>query len=139
MGINKLFDCVLLVDDDPINGFFNAQLLSRLGIANTVKTTSTALEAVEFIRQCCILEEGELNSMLIFLDIHSTTYNGMELLNLVNSMTNKVLEKVDIIILSSSLDIMEADKGAELNILGYIEKPLSSEKLQELLAKSVKA
>lgn len=137
MEIKKNFDCVLLVDDDPINGFLNAQLISRLGIANSVKTTSNALEAVEFIRQCCILEEGEFNSMLIFLDIHSSTYNGIEFLNLVNSMTNKVFEKVQIINLSSSMGKVDIDKGAGPNIFGYIEKPLTSEKLQKLLAKAV--
>ena len=138
-GINKFTDCVLLVDDDPINAFFNAQLLSRLGIANTVKTASNALEAVDFIRQCCLLEEGELNSMLIFLDIPSTAYNGMELLNLVDSMTNKVFEKLEVIILTASIDEMEFLNDTEYNVLGIIEKPLSREKLEKLIAKGIQA
>ena len=136
MGINNFFDCVLLVDKDPINGFFNAQLVSRLGIANSVKTTSNGLEAVEFINQCCFSEEGEVNTMLILLDIHSAAYSGMELLDLVNSMAYKVFEKVEIINLSSSLDQMDTEKAEESKILGFIEKPLTSEKLQKLLDKT---
>lgn len=141
MRINNFFDCVLLVDDDPIEGFFNAQLISRSGITSSVKLTSEALEAVEFIRQCCISEEGELNKMLIFLDIHSTAYNGMELLVLVNSMTKKVFEEVNIVILSSSLEKLELDldKVGVPNSIRFIEKPLTSEKLQELVAKAALA
>ena len=137
MGINNFFDCVLLVDEDPINGFFNAQLISRLGIANSVKTTSNGLEAVEFIRQCCFSEEGEVNTILILLDIYSGAYSGMEILDIVSSMTYKVFEKIEIINLSSSLDKMDTEKAEESNILGFIEKPLTSEKLQKLLAKTV--
>lgn len=58
-------------------------------------------------------------------------------MNLLNSMTNKIFENVEIINLSSSLDKMDIDKGAEPNILGFIEKPLNSEKLQKLLAKRI--
>ena len=134
MGINKFTDCVLLVDDDPVNGFINAQLISRLGVADTVKTASDALEAVDFIRQCCLLEEDELCSMLIFLDVHSTAYNGTDLLNMVNSMTRQVFDKVEIIILTASPDKLNGHSAEGSNVLGVIEKPLTKEKLEKLIA-----
>lgn len=138
MGVYKSFDCVLLVDDDPLDVFLNAQLLSRLGIANTVRATSNALEAVKFIRQCCILEQ-EMNSMLIILNIDTSSCDGFEFLNLVNSMATGFLDKVAIIILSSSVSKEDMDRAKKYNVLGYIELPLTSEKLQEIIAKNFKA
>ena len=133
MGTSKLTDCVLLIDEDTINGFYNAQLLSRLGIAKTVKVIPNATEAVEFIRHCCMSEDGEKYSMLIFLDLYPASFNGNELLSIINQMTKKTLEKVGFIFLTPSLLNTGIPNEKEHNILGAIEKPLSIEKLLKLI------
>lgn len=129
----KKFDTLLLVEDDAISRFATVMVLKEVGVADEFQFVNDGLEAIEYLHE----HRNKLNSntsgsMLMILDLNMPIYDGFDVLRYLklNSVIN--LEKVEIMILTSS--ISESDKATALryNVSAFIEKPLSRQKLVEV-------
>jgi CheY-like chemotaxis protein len=117
-----------LIDDDPINNLINKRLIAKLEIGNKIEEYLEAEKAIERIRQ---LESDK--SILIFLDINMPVMNGWDFLHqYLNQFEGR---KDTIVVLSSSIDIQDKNKALGFSCVeGFIEKPLSPEKIKNILA-----
>ena len=124
------FECILLVEDDSITNFLNTIVLEKLGIAKSIIATLNGEEALHYLR-----ENGCPD--LILLDINMPVMNGLEFLKAFHKKDLKNKEKTKIIILSSSENL---DDKAEINSynLPFMNKPLSGEKLLEIISNHYK-
>lgn len=125
-------DCVLLVDDDAVTNFINEHLLVRMQCCKNVKSTESIEEALQFIEGCYLLREKP-KSWLIIMDINMPIMNGFEFLDELNSRTDLPIQKIDVIIHSSSIERIDTEKAKNYNILAYLDKPLTQEKLKAAL------
>jgi CheY-like chemotaxis protein len=124
-----LFDTIFLVDDDPINNLINKRLLGKVEIAKNI---------VEFIEGEAALEklkEFDPNqSILIFLDINMPVLNGWEFLEKYQEIHANRCDKI--VILSSSIDYQDRLKSQGYkSVTGFLEKPLTLEKIRVQLEK----
>lgn len=121
------FYSIILVDDDPINNLINKRLISKLKLTPQIEEFLEAEQAIERIR-----ELDSEDSILIFLDINMPVMNGWDFLN--QYLKEFKLRKDRIIVLSSSIDFQDRQKAKEFSCVeGFIEKPLSPEKIKNIL------
>jgi CheY-like chemotaxis protein len=121
------FYSIILVDDDPINNLINRRLISKLNLTPHIEEFLEAEQAIERIRTTDVAEK-----MLIFLDINMPVMNGWDFLN--QYMKEFKFRKDKIIVLSSSIDFQDRQKAKEFACVeGFIEKPLSPEKIKFVL------
>ena len=125
-------DCVLLVDDDSVTNFINEHLLVKMQCCKNVKSTESIEEALQFIEDCFLLRERP-KSWLIIIDINMPIMNGFEFLDELNSRTDLPIQETDVIIHSSSIKGIDTEKAKKYNILAYLNKPLTQEKLKAAL------
>lgn len=126
--------CVLLVDDDPITNFINENLLSEIKFCQEIEVAGDVEKALQFIEKC-YLPSQEQKSLLILLDLNMPVWDGFEFLEELNNRTNLPFHKIDVVILSSSLLNVDTERAKKYNILDYIAKPLTKEKLMAALKK----
>lgn len=121
------YSTIILVDDDPINNLINKRLISKLQVAEKVEEF---LEAEKALEKLSSLDQKE--KALILLDINMPVMNGWDFLN--HYIENLSHRPDKIVMLSSSIDFQDRIKAKSYScVKGFIEKPLTPEKLQEAL------
>lgn len=121
------FDTIFLVDDDPINNLINKRLLGKVQITNNIVEF---LEAEEVLVKLNDIDPNQ--SILIFLDINMPVLNGWEFLGKYQEMYADRSDKI--VILSSSIDYQDRFKAQGFKIVsGFLEKPLTLEKIKSLI------
>src|SRR5690606_15788922 len=121
-----LFDLILLIDDDPINNLINRRLINKLDISPAVIDFLEAEKALEYLNS----KNGI--KTLILLDINMPVMNGWDFLTSYAVLENK--RKDFIIMLSSSIDHQDRQRSQAYKFVkGFIEKPLTREKLEKSL------
>lgn len=132
MGIAKI-NSVLLVDDDKITNFINEKIIHKLGVSEKVVVLNNGKEAIDYISKVKISEQASMPE-LIFLDINMPVMDGFEFIE--NFRHIKPDKKVVIIMLTTSSNDKDLEKISDTSeIAGYINKPLTEQKLQEALQK----
>ena len=121
------FDLIVLIDDDPINNLINKRLINKLNLS---PRTIEFLEAEVALKY---LENPDLEKkILILVDINMPVMNGWDFLSHYLKFENDREDRI--IMLSSSIDFQDRKKSKEFPIVhGFIEKPLTHEKLESLL------
>lgn len=124
---------VLLVDDDSINNYINLRLFEKLYAGQNVDIVTNGKEALEYLRKLKHVN-GDC-PQLILLDINMPVMNGIEFLD---SFCREVLcdEMPIIIILTTSNDPIDISRIRQYPaVAGFLNKPLTEEKLQGLMEK----
>lgn len=121
------FDLIVLIDDDPINNLINKRLIKKLIISSCVKEFLEAEEALKYIRSL-----NQPNKVLILVDINMPVMNGWDFLKEYAEVESS--REDTIIMLSSSIDFQDRQKSKDFPYVdGFIEKPLTFEKLKNIL------
>jgi CheY-like chemotaxis protein len=117
------------VDDDPINNLINNRLLNKVKVTEKIEEFLEGQYAIERISKIPLDK-----NILIFLDINMPVMNGWEFLTIYQDTFMGRNDKI--IILSSSIDFQDRQKAQEFSIVSdFLEKPLTLDKIQFLLAK----
>lgn len=128
--MNKIAS-TLLVDDDSINNFINQRLIEDLGVTHHLALANNGLEALEYLKNNC--QEAAICPALILLDINMPVMDGFEFLQEFQTMQFFNKDKIRIVVLTTSTSQKDAQKLQEFPIDGFINKPLTEEKILELV------
>ena len=109
---------VLVVDDSATVRKFVSVSLSMQGF--TVVTACDGMDALEK------LPKGKFD--LVITDLNMPTMDGFELIKALRESPE--FHDLPVIILSSLADRANKEQGATLNVLSYVVKPFSLEKIQ---------
>lgn len=123
----------MLIDDDSITNFLNELLLKEMDISEELIITADGQKALDVIYNRCVLK-GECPD-LILLDVNMPVVNGFEFLKRYNEMMFDNKQSVVIVMLSTSLNPRDKEKAEALNVSDYLTKPLSKDRINELLEK----
>ena len=122
---------VLLVDDDQTTNFLNQLLLTRLGVAEQVLIAANGEEALRLLAQQC---KGPATCPnLILLDMNMPVLNGLAFLEAYTQLPAVVQRCIIIVMLTTSLHPVDLARAQQLPIAGFLNKPLTEEKVQDLL------
>ncbi|TGE16535.1 response regulator [Hymenobacter elongatus] len=123
--------CVLLVDDDPITNFLNQRLLDELALTDKLLVALNGKEAIALIEEHCPFSVG--CPALILLDVNMPVMNGFDFLDAYQQLIGAQQKPSVIIMLTTSLHPRDVQRGETLNIAGFLNKPLTKEKIREIL------
>lgn len=128
--MKRKINCTLLVDDDMISNFISEKYLQKMGVSEEVKIVTNGEMALKYIEEC---GENSLCPELIFLDINMPVMNAFHFLDIYKNKYRDAPGKI--IILSTSSHPNDIDKLYQFGITDYINKPLSTAKIAEIMEK----
>lgn len=122
---------VLLVDDDPIFNFLHTRMLSLGGLAREVHTALNGRQALDLLNGyfsgTAILPDA------ILLDLTMPELDGFGFLEALRKLKTPGMEKVNIVVITSSINPKDIERVRSLGVTNYLIKPVTIEKLKEAL------
>ena len=122
-------NCIILIDDDPVTNFLNAEVIKSLDIAKDVKAFTAIGEALALVKEKC---GGSDCPEIIFLDVNMATEDGFDFLNELHFL-NADFNKMKVIMLSSSNLSKDKNKAKQLGAFDYLVKPLDEVSLMSVV------
>lgn len=123
---------VFLVDDDETSNFLNTLLIRNMEITEKVEVAKNGKEALTKFLALQQFKDKDWPE-LVLLDINMPVMDGFEFLEEFEKLYDHDHENIKIVMLTSSDSPKDIDKAKKYNIAGYINKPLTEEKLQNVI------
>jgi CheY-like chemotaxis protein len=124
---------VLLVDDDPTTNFLHKLLLTRMGVAEQVLVAENGEQVLPTLDQTCSASVNPACPRLILLDMNMPVLNGLAFLEAYVQMPLAHQQAIVIVMLTTSLHPVDLARVEQLPIAGFLNKPLTQEKVTALL------
>jgi len=119
--MNQKLVNILLVEDDEVDVMNVKRAFSKNKIMNPLFIAGNGVEALEMLKDKIIPLPK-----IIILDINMPKMNGIEFLKIVRE--NEKLKNISIFVMTTSNEDSDKIDAYNLNVAGYILKPLSFEK-----------
>jgi response regulator of citrate/malate metabolism len=132
------FNCVLLVDDDGVTNFINHRLIKKMNITGCIQSAVNGNEALKYLKDFSLKNDNK-GPELVLLDINMPVLDGFEFLEQFQTMSFSNKENIKIVILTTSTHQKDILKISSNTHIGYINKPLTQDKLMEVLEKNGQA
>ncbi len=121
---------LLVIDDDEINIFIIKKIVVKTGYNVDMVSKNNGQLAIDYLAQ--IAEDENEFPHLMLIDINMPVLNGWEFLEAYDTLNPH--QKPDMYMLSSSVYENDIEKAKTYkSIKGFISKPLSIDRLKELL------
>ena len=124
------FTKVLFIDDDFITISICERMMKLTQFSNEFVSCRDGLQAQEYL----INHKTQLPD-IIFVDLHMTVMNGWEFLEWFGNWSKSLNVDIPVYVLSSSLSREDFEQAYVHKVDGYIVKPMTAERLNEICAK----
>ncbi|MFC7667582.1 response regulator [Hymenobacter humi] len=124
--------CVMLVDDDRTTNYLNQLLLKRLAVTDKLLVALNGQEALDLVQEHCRQATHECPA-LILLDVKMPVMDGFAFLAAYDKLAMEHREAIIIVMLTTSLHPQDVERVKQLNIAGFLNKPLTEGKLNDVL------
>jgi len=121
----------MLVDDNPNDNFFHEREIKKNNLSTIVVTKDSGLDALVYLKS---QKDKNMQPDLIFLDINMPGMNGWEFLQEYTLLDKELHNRIIIIMLTTSDnpdDVARSKEGSFVS--GYITKPLTREKMNDII------
>lgn len=120
----------ILIEDNLIDQFVIKKILKKVLDINPLYIANNGKEGLEWL-----LKNTKQKPLVIFLDIQMPIMNGFEFLDQFTKLEEQIKDKIQIFVLSSTLDLDEIKKVKEnRHVSGFWNKPLQIEILRNKFA-----
>ncbi|MBV5315508.1 MAG: response regulator [Prolixibacteraceae bacterium] len=123
--------CIMLVDDNKNDNFFHEREIKKTHLETIVVPMESGAKALEYLNS--MNESGNINPILIFLDINMPGMDGWGFLDEYSKL-DKVIQSGIIIVMLTTSDNTETKARAMSwsSVSDYITKPLTKEIMEDL-------
>lgn len=119
---------ILLVEDDDVDVMNVRRAFHRNNITNPIHVASNGLEALHLLRS----GQVPADRRLILLDLNMPKMNGIEFLRELRA--DPQLSHVPVVVLTTSNDERDKVDAYNLNVAGYLLKPVTFGNFVDLMA-----
>ena len=119
---------ILLVEDDQVDIMNVKRAFDKNRITNPVYVATNGLEALEMLRSNAVPHERRL----ILLDLNMPKMTGIEFLRELRA--DPVLSATPVVVLTTSNDERDKINAYNLNVAGYLLKPVTFINFVEVMA-----
>jgi len=117
---------ILLVEDDSVDAMTVKRALKDLKVTNPLVHSANGEEAIDYLRN-----DANEKPCVILLDLNMPKMNGIEFLKV--AKTDEMLKRIPAVVLTTSKDDRDKVESFELNVAGYIVKPVDYKKFVEAI------
>lgn len=129
----------MLIDDDEPTNYISKILIEEAECTDHIQIVQSGQLALNYLGsngQFASKDERFPYPNLIFLDINMPAMNGWEFLDRYDKLEQKDKAETVVVMLTTSLNPDDKLKAKEMPLVsGFEDKPLTSEKLNEILRK----
>lgn len=129
------YNFAMLLDDNELDNFINQKTIESSHFASKVYVNTSSKSALEFLKNLEILGDNSISLFpeVILVDINMPMIDGFQFIELLKKTFSKKINKIKIIILTSSLSPSDREKSEALveNII-YLNKPLTQAALNQI-------
>ena len=121
----------IIVDNDPVNNLLCSLAIKDAAADADILAFTNPLKAFEYISA---YDESNNSMNILLLDINMPIWSGWDFADRFEKLDEKIKNRFKIYMLSSSIDNDDKLRAEEnKNVVDYIEKPLTEEKVSSLL------
>ncbi|HSV77562.1 MAG TPA: response regulator [Bacteroidales bacterium] len=125
-------DHLLLVDDSDIDNLINKKVVENNQFARQIMVVKSVNAAIRYLLEIFSEDSPALPDM-IFLDIRMPDQDGFDFLEKFRQLDSHIKSQCKIVMLTSSIDADDYRNAMENPyVIGFINKPLTSNALQQL-------
>ncbi|HVG64398.1 MAG TPA: response regulator [Hyalangium sp.] len=118
---------ILLVEDDEVDVMNVQRSFKKNNISNPLYVAGNGVEALEMLRNGSVPSQNRL----ILLDINMPKMNGIEFLRVLRA--DPALRSNPVVVLTTSNDDKDRMESFQLNVAGYLLKPVTFSSFVELM------
>lgn len=131
----KKIDIACIIDDDPIFVFGTTKIMKLANFCNSFMVFQNGEEAINNLRPIIEANDTSLPDVIL-LDLNMPVMDGWEFLD--EFVKIPCEKEITIYIVTSSIDPQDMEKAKDYDkISNYLVKPITADKLQEILAGAV--
>ncbi len=119
---------IMLIEDDEVDVLTVRRALQQTRITNPLYTASDGEDALEKLRS----GEVSLDGLLLLLDLNMPRMSGIEMLQSLRKDPD--LKHLPVVVLTTSDDERDKIEAYNLNVAGYIVKPVTFTDFVEAMA-----
>jgi CheY-like chemotaxis protein len=119
---------ILLVEDDAVDVMNVRRAFEKNNIINPLHVASNGIDALQMLRS----DQLPSDRRIVLLDLNMPRMNGLEFLRHVRS--DPQLNLVPVVVLTTSADERDKVEAFNLNVAGYLVKPVTFGDFAELMA-----
>ncbi|CAN5877531.1 response regulator [soil metagenome] len=119
---------ILLVEDDEVDVMTVRRAFTKANIANPIYVARDGIEALDVLRR----DVMPPSRRLVLLDINMPRMNGIECLREIRKDPN--LATLTVVVLTTSNDDRDRVEAYQLNVAGYLVKPVTVMDFAEVMA-----
>jgi CheY-like chemotaxis protein len=119
---------ILLVEDDDVDVMNVRRAFQRAHVSNPLHVAGNGIEALEMLRGDGIPSERRL----VLLDLNMPRMNGIEFLRAIRADAD--LRSLPVVVLTTSNDERDKVDAYNLNVAGYLLKPVTFTDFVDLMA-----
>ena len=119
---------ILLVDDDEVDVMTVKRAFTKANITNKVHVATNGVEALEMLRG----PDLPTTRRIVLLDLNMPRMNGIELLREVRK--DPQLAGLTVVVLTTSNEDRDRVEAFQLNVAGYLLKPVTFSEFAEVMA-----
>src|SRR5687768_14011100 len=123
---------ILLIDDNLTTIRLNKLVIEKVGKSMEVLTASDGKAALELLKDC--ERHGGPFPELIFVDLKMPAMDGLEFYDKFKDLFPNRLRHTKVVMLTTSLNSEDMKKATAAGITHYLNKPLTTSKIQEILS-----
>jgi CheY-like chemotaxis protein len=123
---------IILVEDDEVDVMTVLRAFRKNNIQPSIHVAANGIEALELLQRGTLGKPEDLaRNCLIWLDLNMPKMGGLEFLKVLRA--DKNLKRIPVIVLTTSDQEHDRIEAYNLNVAGYILKPVTFSKFVEVV------